>query len=1361
MKLTKMGKMAGDRLHAFGIAGAVVALCFAAFDASAVEYFVLKDGGSDSYDGLAAEWDGTHGPKQSIQAAVDLADGNGTVVTILPGVYDNGGGETDAGSYPQANRVVVRKSNVTLRSSTGKASDVHIVGARSTAEGNDHGIGEGAMRCLAANSSASGLVIENITFRDGCGIRDAGGKNRGGGIYGNGDVTIIDCVVSNCACLRGGGIHNARVHSSLIVGNYASTSYGTAMNQCSAANCLIIGNKGSSSSASVMSYMGTVVNCTVVDNATKGICNGISGTSRFFNILASGNGNDGSSGTSVDNVTVLSNSVIVGSGSYSIEGDSVKSAVWLNQCYAPAVDDYIPLTIGDCVGRGRGEYLRMVPIPSGYTYHDMHGVEVPTSGAINAGAFQTAVTPAAARIDFNVSVQIDGFPNVAKEGGWMYPTNWPVTYRFKPVHANPYALYSKEERLTDKNYYQFRYPMYDGWTPFTPNPDVTATNTIGLATNRQTFYADAENGNDDYDGTSPTWEGGESLVGPKKTLQAAVDLVTETYGIVYAAPGVYDEGGAEYDSVSNRVVINNSVGIIASGGPGSATIKGAPDPVTGGLGPNAMRCVRIATKYSFIQGFVLTGGYTADDEEGSHRGAAYYNGVTEPNVLDCIVSNNVARHGIGAGCTAHRTKFIDNIVTNYVMRSCIAESCLFSGNTILNSAPAPVSASSYIFGCTLDCNGSRDGGGTTSYAYGSVLFNASVYGYYGGTSTGNAICNAGCFANAAERDYRLGALAPACGAVSAADIATGNFYRYVTADIDGRAPIYYADGSMDAGAIQMSPKLPMYAVDGGGCAIEMLGGESLSNCVTAVAELTAVATGTKEGPFLGFEVNGEMQPFTSTTQVFTVSAEMGAGTLVKAIYGTNWYVNAVSGDDGDFGSSAETARRTLASVAQYAKSGDVIHAAAGVYDEGDMLHTSAKYAGGAPTVKSRVWLKDGVTLESESGPENTFIVGAAATVEDRNGYDNGSNAVRCVVLETDTLIKGFTLTGGHTGSLLQSDGSSARVDDCAGAAVLGANNTSSRVEDCIISNNVAGLCAAGFACSFNRCRIINNKGISRAAAGRSCRYYRSIIDGNYGANQLEVFAALNSCTVGSNAWTIAGGTGAAVVYNSSSYIRNSIVLGRVVNGNGTNRIRGTNSVFRAGCGVLDEDAVGCIITNYAAIAFDEGYRPKIGANVAIDMADETLSEASMITDVDVYGAQGVMNGVRDIGAAEADWRGVYAADIGRPCVVDEVSPEVCETEDKTVFLPSGAISGTFGNAGGSAMTCMVKVRVTGNGTLTAYSGDEVLGTFTAADGVQEQLFRVASAPWRYMFAYEPGENDDGGAELLNVARYAGTVFSIR
>ena len=1338
---------------------------FSAFLCRAAEYFVDKTGGSDSYDGTASVWEGvgsTVGPKQSIQAAVDLADGNGTIITILPGEYDNGGGDTDDGSCAQPNRVILKKSNITLRSSTGKANDVHIVGARSAAA---NGIGEGGMRCLAANANVQGCVVSCITFRDGCGIASS---SRGGGIYSeaNSGITIIDCVVSNCASGRGGGGNRVIAHSSIFTGNYASSNYGSALNQSSMANCLFLGNQG----YAVVGYVTYAVNCTFAYNIGATCLHfGISGQARFYNMLAFGTGNNGSGGSNSERgyySHVYKSVIDRNAAAYDNVDEYTAVGIDLRaQFVSSAFYDFHPLSTGDCAGRGDGSYLRYVPMPEGYTYHDLDGLPVPTNGTVVAGAYQAVRTPAAARIDFEASINVEGYDRTATSGSWLVPTNWPVTYRMKSLHANPFAMYFMEDAEKTGTKYRMRHPMYDGWTSITPSPDPSVTNTLTVVANRQTFYADAKNGSDDYDGTAAVWEGGDSRVGPKKTLQAAVNLVTNNYGIIYAAPGVYDEGGMEYGGVSNRVVLTgyNGIGLIASGGPGSATIVGAPDPDTGGLGPNAVRCVCTVNDYTFVQGFVLTGGYSTTTTGSKYRASAYWSNSskTEHQILDCVVSNNVGQAGVTAGCTAYRTKFIDNVSTNYIMRDGQAVSCVFAGNTVTAAGSVTATGSSKLYGCTLDCNGYGGVDGDVS-CYGCAFLNRSGDGNLSVDAYGNASCTEGCFVDAAALDYRLGAVAPACAAVTPEILATDAAYQMLTADMDGRAMPYSANGTVDAGAVQYSPKPAMYAVLGDGGSAGILGGGPAAKCITEPVTLTAVATGTRERPFIGFEVEGVVQPFVSTTQVFTASGEIGTGTIVKALYGTNWYVNASSGDDSDLGSTMGTARRTLAAVAQYAKPGDVIHVAEGTYDEGEMLHDRAIYRGYSDDVNipSRVWVKDGVTLVADGDAERTFIVGKAATVDDRNDLDNGSNAVRCVCLGTSSTIRGFTLTGGHTGSFVDDSGAAWRVDDTMGGAVLGSQAGSSYVENCIITNNAAGWCCGGFYCTFRRCTIVDNKAQTRGVIGRQCSYYRCFIDGNYGNNQIDIFYAIDSCTIGTNAWNLAGTeNNASTLYNGSAYIRNSLVLAPKVNNSGS-QIKGSNCVFRAGCGVLEDGLVNCIVTNLSAIAFDAGYRPKLGANVGIDRADDSLSNLDMIggVETDLSGAQGVMNGVRDLGAFEADWRTVYAADIGRRCTVESVSPEVYETENHTVFLPSGEISGVRHSQ--SASTYKVSVRVTGNGVLTFYDGDTEKATFNAGSA-QDALFHSESSPLNYRFAYTPGEEDEGGAEILGFDRIAGTTISLR
>ena len=99
-----------------------------------------------------------------------------------------------------------------------------------------------------------------------------------------------------------------------------------------------------------------------------------------------------------------------------------------------------------------------------------------------------------------------------------------------------------------------------------------------------------------------------------------------------------------------------------------------------------------------------------------------------------------------------------------------------------------------------------------------------------------------------------------------------------------------------------------------------------------------------------------MQPLSSTSFVFTASAEPGAGTLVRAIYGTNWYVNATNGNDANSGASAALAKKTLAAAVAHAVPGDVVHAAEGSYDEGSMLHEGYVYVKDVETSASAPYI---------------------------------------------------------------------------------------------------------------------------------------------------------------------------------------------------------------------------------------------------------------------------------------------------------------------------------------------------------------------------------------------------------------------
>ena len=93
--------------------------------------------------------------KRTIQAAVDAA-GAGDTVTVLPGVYEEGGATFTANSLVCSNRVYIAK-NLTLRSRDGAAA-THIVG-RKDPDSTSYGIGPAAIRCIAVKNDGPRVTI--------------------------------------------------------------------------------------------------------------------------------------------------------------------------------------------------------------------------------------------------------------------------------------------------------------------------------------------------------------------------------------------------------------------------------------------------------------------------------------------------------------------------------------------------------------------------------------------------------------------------------------------------------------------------------------------------------------------------------------------------------------------------------------------------------------------------------------------------------------------------------------------------------------------------------------------------------------------------------------------------------------------------------------------------------------------------------------------------------------------------------------------------------------------------------------------------------------------------------------------------
>jgi hypothetical protein len=579
----------------------------------------------------------------------------------------------------------------------------------------------------------------------------------------------------------------------------------------------------------------------------------------------------------------------------------------------------------------------------------------------------------------------------------------------------------------------------------------------------------------------------------------------------------------------------------------------------------------------------------------------------------------------------------------------------------------------------------------------------------------------------------------------------------------------WRNGTAQAGAYQNEP-LATYEIGGEGVVVDGgVAGETV--VVTESAEITVTATETASRPFVGFEVNGEVLPADQTSYSFTVDPSVGERVTVRALYGNVWYVDQENGDDSRSGGTPATAKRTISGAITNAVRGDTVMVAPGTYaeEETPQLHTS-RIDGDTPkdtvfSVRSRIFVPDGVTLKSSEGPEETVILGQAAeNPRDGNAYGLGPDAIRCVLLDgANARISGFTLAGGHTDY-------GASYDDCCGGAVLSRN---AYIENCIISNNVAGRCAGGYKGTFVDCRFFDNTGVFRAAIGRESSYYRCIFDRNRSGEQMiQYFNAINSCTFGPDNRTLDGSQPLTLIYRKnapSSEILNSLVLGPVLSMDRT-ATDNLSDLISVNCAFAEEYAkpseslrTDCVVVPLMQLQLDSDYVPVIGHNAGIDEGNLSKIPAGSVIDdgKDLAGKSRVMNATMDIGALEADWSAVYANDLGgRRLSTVAVSNEVHEAElHGAVRIPSGAVSFILDAGGARSRNIRACFRVTGTGTLSFSVDGAVVGTYTS--GSYEDVVVMSSDRASLSFSYEPGENDAGCAELVRIRLDQGLVITVR
>ena len=1325
----------------------------------------------------------------TIQDAIDNAS-SGDVIKVRPGVYDQGGSPLAGYKYALVHRVMLDKK-LTIES-TGGRDVTHIVGHKDYSKGDQYGRGLEAVRCVGVSSAGVGSRLVGFTLRDSAtyaGTAESALTNCAGGVYvygatANQNFVAIDCAISNCAAgAQGGGVRGGLYFNCLFANNVAGST-GSAACHAGLVNCVVSRSRGQISVVAGTSY---AVNCTIVGNRSSNM-----GDTRYYNCIFSCNAN-GDSEVYANRTACVSGAD--GFGRYQLVG--------------PAVGDYRPLATSDAVGRGETRYLnadRPFEFPADVKIRDMAGRPIDLAKATcTAGAYQETVTPAHGGLQFNEKTIVNG--NEMHGTSYFFATEWPMQVHVRPFFDNASTVFFRYKLadaissaqlnagaayppLADRGA-RSRWAQPDGSLYLMPPcfPGEILTNTA--ETVDVTYYVNGDL--TDYDGHTGTTP--ELAL---KTIQEAVDKCTRTdrnYRIL-VAPGDYDEGGRVANGVMTRVVVPEQRYLLIQSTEGAArtTIRGAADTTDQqrdaqdhpGLGPNAVRCVFIgASGCAFaLQGFTLADGHTdyanpdsattTSDLCGGFHGPKTDGARAASQLLDCVVTNcSGSRGGAVIYAWASRCRIVGNRGHGDVVRYAFLSSCfvkdntvdadgrIFSSETYSFNGTCPdvvLTASSFQYNSLFGDQAQTIP--SSSQYWGSLFAGATGKGY----NAQGVTLAVPAYRDAAAGDWRVlagseaarddGRAFPSAGDANWGKFAT-NLAQFASSDLTGR-PWAFGGRYPVAGCLQETVPAVKIAGSAG-----LLSAEPGYHALDAGETFTVTRAERPARNVAGVVVNGETHLFADGAWSYTLAGEMPPrGFVVEPYVVPDWYVNP-AGDDNNDGCTPETPKKTLAAALALAISGDTVHAAPGRYEEGSALYTADRDF--TTRTFARAVVNPGVSLVADEGPETTFIVGQAAT-QDADGLGCGAGAVRCVSLAENGLVCGFTLTGGRTitDATVENPSYNASVT---GGGVVGLGNSARHlavVRDCVITDCASLNGGAARLVLLVNTRVTGNR--STYGVVSECDLIGTVVDGNYAdESSCYRFTYVFDSTIGPNAYTLAGTPGVALGETSSavSILANTLVLGTCSTAKTTVPV--SNCLFRAGCvtgKVMQNADARTRIAEDDLLQVDAALRPIAGRNLACDILDCTLNPTAARPNIgvilDEVRAARYTNGAPDVGALEADWRGVYAADIGgRAMTVETATKDVVESAAHTVYVTDGQeLTATWAGKSGRTVRFTLPVRVEGTGTLTVTINGETR-TFTAGDAVWEFGSALVSNAVAISYA------GDGRAEILNGGRRTGTAILFR
>ena len=1363
-----------------------IALLWCAVSVTAVgDIYVDASASPDEADGTQEH------PFATIQAAVDNAK-EGDTIRVAAGVYSGGERQVSNKSYA---RVYISKLKNLKIIGAGRGKSV-IVGSRDPAAVGSDDSRDKLVRCMYVHAS-DGTVIQGFTLKDGETIvgddTTLGNRNGGGLLADSTQVYLVDCDVLHCCARTGAGIYKGTAVRCRIDECYGLTSI--AAREAELFNCIVTRNRSDSNSYGVINQS-KVYNCTIVDNDAESAISASANQSgcivRNSIVALSGEEVKATEGISHD----ISDCVL--------ESTAERGGL---QFVAPIFHDYRLIKNSDAVGAGLAFHLSGCQLPDGIDIDlmkDFNGEKIvhDAEGRINAGAIQAVVTPAGGALVLEKGAyEVNGCTNVAPQGTYLYPESYPTQYCVRVLLNEGEELcrlerYNPTTGKVDPVNYPSTVPQLDGrmWLMPPLSADIAVTNKAIKA--NTVVWVDKAMGSDSW-GEDVTDAG--SAAHPYASIQKAVDFGISGNTVINVLPGNYDSGvttNAEFGSFRLHVEKEN-VRIVAVNGPAETAISGAPDPVTAnagtldaGLGTNAVKCAYLHGKNVFLQGFTLSNGYTdgSDSSENFRKGSAVITRAATstkheiPFVMDCVISNCHSHLQAVFRAKLFRTRFIDcvtcegssaSLLNNCLLWGCYGRGCtITSGNTVGYANGNSVVWQSTFVGAIKDgkvCSSGNtsynsiwDGGSfvaSTCIFTNSIAYNAKEY------ITGIGYRKEDPLFVSREDDGVLRSDSPAVGMgdrLVDCDFAE-QFWRIAGGDINGD-PLVFTEGKCTVGAFQKTRNLVKVNVPR-----PQTGGWALSD-ESAYGELMLYENGDSfdivpadgNRPCIGVTLAGKNYLFTNHPNE-TISldyasfADADGELVVSGIYTTDWYVDD-DGDDANTGFLPTRPKKTLATAADLLLGGDTLWVFPGVYDDGKAFHNNDVSA-------SRIVIKRDTSVISMAGAEATIIKGASASSENSgtDEYGNGTDAIRCAYIGSNALLKGFTLTGGRVNTAVTKEAHRN------GGAVFGASiDTSSTVSDCIISNNVSVL-GTVFKADARNCVIVSNITTDAGCALRKANAYNCHISGNRGKSVISICGNIWATTVAGDNKALDGSEISLVASPEvGSTMYNSLFMGKV---SLNEKKEGSychmsNCVCAVGSVFNDNAITGKVaVVDFATQQFDEsGVIPFAGANAVVDAADESLCPG-LYGDVDLRGFQRKMNGRIDIGAYEADWRGVYAAtlcSVPNALVVESAAPDTVK-DGAVLKISSGSIEAVWRNSTGKNILCEIPVQVTGTGSLTVKLDDEILDTVDASDGEIKLSFVNNIERQRLVFSYSPSQGDEGCALIggFTRSRLNGFVFSVR